>query len=323
MKVSKTPLRVSFLGGGTDFPWFFDSHSGGVIAAPVNRYIYISSIPSYDQVTTYLKYSQYEQVEDLGRIEHPIFREILSTRNLTPRDWSVVADIPAGNGLASSSSFTVGLVNLANALDGSVSNGLDLALQAIDIEVNRLGEPIGVQDQCAAAVGGLNFFRFDPGPRLSSSLLNPGGVDFPFGITLVKVGQNRRSASTFTSEQEKFVKADPSALAALVKLRDLTFEAAETLRADVTLLPDLVARGWELKIMSNPNAMTPEVEEVMSKSQSLGALSGKLLGAGGSGFVMLLSERGATESLESSLQKRGHKVLSVEVSKTGSEVIDL
>lgn len=320
MLVSSTPLRVSFLGGGTDFPWFFEEHGGAVLSTTINKFIYISALPSYDGVTTYLKYSKTEFVSEFSRIEHPIFRTVLSGFSLPPMDWSVMADVPAGNGLASSSAFTVGLVNAATYVKGQSASPLELAQKAIHVELDLLNEPIGIQDQLASAFGGLNLFQFSGNRKVSVSSIISQDDGFPFGMVLVKVGPRDRRAGIFTREQRKFAEENREVFDQLKVLRDLTLEASVSLRDDIGRLPEYVRRGWELKVKTNPHAISTEINEIINTGYSAGAEAGKLVGAGGSGFVLFLAQKDKTEKLIELFWQKGTIAFEVKSINQGSKV---
>lgn len=292
MLVSRTPLRISFLGGGTDFPWFFEQHGGAVISAAIDKHIFINALRSYDEKTYYLKYSELEVSQDLSKIRHPIFRTALQHYSSPPLDISVMAEIPAGNGLASSSAFSVGLVNLIFALRGEKLSQAQLAKLAIELELDLLMEPIGVQDQLGSAYGGVNFHKFSENRSISSRILFTEADSFPFDLLLSKVGFGSRQASSFTSAQKTFAEENPSAIRALEELRDLTFEAAQEIANDVLALPFYVSQGWQLKLATNPNATSTEILSLSEKLSQEGALATKLLGAGGGGFILSIFKRG-------------------------------
>jgi D-glycero-alpha-D-manno-heptose-7-phosphate kinase len=323
MLVSKTPLRISFLGGGTDFPWFFETHGGAVISAAINQHIFISALPSFDKKTYYLKYSDPEIVQDPEDIQHPIFREVLKSYDVGPLDISVMAEIPAGNGLASSSAFTVGLLNLVTTLIGRKLSSQELAMRAISLELDNLLEPIGVQDQLGSTFGGLNVHTFGSGRKISSSSIANQPQHFPFDIVLVKVGHSHRSARTYTEAQRTFVFDNPKAVGELEKLRDLTIEAGDALMQDITLLPNYLREGWRLKVASNPNAIDSEVIEVQEVLKSAGSLGSKLLGAGGGGLVLALMPQGEAESALRAANAQGRRAISVDLDFEGAKTIEV
>ena len=322
MILTKTPLRVSFLGGGTDFPWFFDDHGGAVISTTINRYIYISALQSYDEKTTYLKYSNLETVTSHQEISHPIFRSVLADYVVPPTDWSVMADIPAGNGLASSSAFTVGLINTVHGVLSKEISAHELALEAARVELDLLGEPIGLQDQFASAYGGLNLFTFQRSRTVAVKPLSNQQVPFPFDLVLVKVGAENRNASLYTKAQHNYILHNPDSIKDLVKLRDLTIEAAEQMEKDISKLAAYTRAGWELKLKTNPSAYSEAISESLAVALSAGAEAGKLVGAGGSGFLLLLVDPDKTETLTAMFRKRKQKVFKVQLDQLGSQVVE-
>ena len=161
MIISKTPLRISFCGGGSDIPSFYTRHGGCVLSTSIDKYIYLTSVRSFDERQTQLKYSIVENVRDIDDIKHPVFREMLRQYGLSGFEINSTSDIPSGTGLGSSSTFTVGLSNLLNTIRGSSLSKEDLARDACNMEINVLGEPIGKQDQYAAAYGGMNYYKFN------------------------------------------------------------------------------------------------------------------------------------------------------------------
>lgn len=161
MIITRTPFRISFAGGGSDLPSFYRYEQGAVLSTTIDKYMYIVIHPLFHGNNVLLKYSQTEMVSKLSDISHPIFREALSMYNLTGVDINSIADIPAGTGMGSSSSFTVGLLNAIRAYIGKYSSAEKLASLACHVELERVGSPIGKQDQYAAAYGGLNFITFN------------------------------------------------------------------------------------------------------------------------------------------------------------------
>lgn len=323
MKVSRTPLRISFLGGGTDFPWFFEQYGGAVISAAIDKHIYINGLKSYDDKTFYLKYSELEIVQDLSNVRHPIFRTALSCFDSMPLDISVMAEIPAGNGLASSSAFSVGLVNLIFAYRGELLSQSRLAELAIKLELDLLNEPIGVQDQLGSAFGGVNFHEFSSGRSIVSSPIFASANEFPFDLLLTKVGVASRQASTFTAAQKDFVTANSHAIRALEELRDLTREARDAIAKDATALSAYVREGWLLKLASNPNAASPEIMELSEKLVEQGATATKLLGAGGGGFILSIFNQGHLADFLAKNETISKFSTEVKIDFTGAVVMEI
>lgn len=319
MLLSQTPLRISFLGGGTDFPWFYEEHGGGVISTAIDKYIHISGIPSFDEITTYLKYSSYEQVTSIQDVKHPIFRSILNKFDLPPFDFAVMSDIPGGTGLGSSSAFTVGLLNFVSAFQGLEQDCDSLARTAIDIELNHLSEPIGIQDHLPPAFGGFAHFSFDRQDLFTRQDLETVSL-LQFELLLVPTRSQQRQASTLTSAQRDFISNNKDGMTALHELASLTNEAAEKLKAKPELLPEYVARGWELKRVTNPSSTSEEIETIIGEAAARGSLAGKLLGAGGSGFVLLMFPAGESSKFRRYANEVGWRLVDVAPAPKGSHV---
>ena len=175
MIISRTPFRISFAGGGSDMPAFYKRETGAVLSTSIDKYMYIAIHPFFDKNKIQLKYSKTELVDSISDIKHPIFREVLNMYDLKGVDLNSIADIPSGTGLGSSSSFTVGLLNAVRTYLGKATSGEKLGQLACDVEINKVGSPIGKQDQYAAACGGLNFITFygDETVNVEKIIMNP------------------------------------------------------------------------------------------------------------------------------------------------------
>src|SRR5574344_2153898 len=160
MIISRTPFRISFAGGGSDLPSFYHRETGAVLSTSIDKYMYIAIHPFFDKNKIQLKYSKTELIDNIADIKHPIFREVLNMYDLKGVDVNSIADIPSGTGLGSSSSFTVGLLNAVRTCLGKATSGEKLGKLACEVEIEKVGSPIGKQDQYAAACGGLNFITF-------------------------------------------------------------------------------------------------------------------------------------------------------------------
>lgn len=262
MIITRTPFRISFVGGGSDLESFYRHYQGMVLSSTINKYMYISSHQFFDETKIRLKYSKTETVDDTAMLEHPIAREILKKFNIQGAlEISSNADVPSGTGLGSSSAFTVGLLhNLHAAFSQDVDKG-QLAQEACDIEINKLQEPIGKQDQYAAAFGGLNIIRFNSDGtvaveplRLKTEIIEA----LQDNLMIFYTGQSR---ATFTvlSEQDKNLRDDQQFRETLKRMVDLVPRTCEALQ-----------RGDLYKALNN------------------GAVGGKLLGAGGGGIFSFL-----------------------------------
>ncbi len=290
MIISQTPLRVSFLGGGSDLPSFYREHGGAVLSTAIDKSVYVTVSKKFDDAVR-VSYSRTEEVPHAGEIQHPLVRESLNLLGIEGGvEITSVADIPAkGTGLGSSSSFTVGLLHALHAFVSRYANAERLAAEACEIELKKCGEPIGKQDQYAAAYGGFNFIRFNPDDTVAVKklIISPQVLEelqsqlmfFYTGIT--------RSASQLLARQSQELKQSTNAAGAtrrLVELAEIAYIELSNGRVDQ--LGAMLDESWQLK-KTLTEGITNEVIETAYKSAiQAGAFGGKLLGAGGGGFLM-------------------------------------
>lgn len=211
MIITKTPFRISFAGGGSDLADFYEQYGGCVLSTSINRYCYISIHPYFNERYTMLKYSENELVESLSEIKHRIFNCVLNEANLHGVEITSTADIPGGTGLGSSSTFTVGLLNTVNCYRGKYMSKGALAEKACEVEIQKLGSPIGKQDQYAAAFGGLNFIRFhkDGTTSVAPIVMQPETYrKLQKNLVMFYTG-DVRSANSILAEQKKNGRMDP------------------------------------------------------------------------------------------------------------------
>lgn len=278
MKLVRSPLRISLVGGGSDVPAHFLQHGGAVVSATINKYIYISSKPcsSLYPHKYRLVYSQVEETNSIESIKHPIIREVLRQKQSRGLDLDIMSDVPAGTGLGSSSAFTVGMYK---SLDISLDPE-QLAYRAVTLETKILAEPIGYQDQYAAAYGGLNHIKFNSEDARVIKL--PNSDKLHNYLTLVYVGGSRSAGK----QLEKQIKPDNTkSLCELASMANLAASAIKLKRFDT--LGEIIRRGWEIKKTLSPDVSTPFVDLIIEQAIKYGATAGKLLGAGGAGFVLL------------------------------------
>lgn len=286
MIITRTPLRISFCGGGSDLPDYYRKNGGCVLSTSINKYIYITLTRSFHKDTTQLKYSVVESVKDVNAIKHPIFREVLKEYNMSGVEINSTSDVPSGTGLGSSSSFTVGLINSARVLCRKDVTKELLANEACDIEINRLGEPIGKQDQYAAAYGDLNFIKFNKDETVDvepvemteqdKKLMSDNLLMFYLGGT--------RSASKIL---EKYSSDTKSSVDKKKSLCDLTEKLKYELdKGNVDALGKILDEGWKIKKTLAQGISTGIIDDVYEKAINSGAVGGKLLGAGGNGFML-------------------------------------
>jgi len=293
MLVTRTPLRVSFVGGGTDLPAFYEQEGGAVLSTAIDRYVYVT-VKRHNELffePIRINYSTSEQVDEIDQIENNIARECLKFLDVEPPIYvSTVGDVPASTGLGGSSAFTVGLLNALHRYRGERVSAGQLAEEASYIEIDVLGEPIGKQDQYAAAFGGLNLFRFEPGGAVSvqhQRLLN-GQIHVLFEHILMFWSGHQRNANAVLSEQNANTTVN---LDVLRRMRDQAGELQDMLttgRLDLTAFGRLLHAGWELKRGLASTITTTEIDQWYERALDAGAMGGKLCGAGRGGFLLLL-----------------------------------
>ncbi|HUX13434.1 MAG TPA: GHMP kinase [Spirochaetia bacterium] len=289
MIVCRTPFRISFAGGGSDLRSYYRHQPGMVLSTSINQYMYISIHPYFFSDQTLLKYSKSELVRSNSEIKHPILREVLSMFDVGGVDISSVADIPAGTGLGSSSSFTVGLVHALCAYTGKFASKEFLAETASQIEIERLGEPIGKQDQYAAAYGGLNFVTFRPDESVS---VEPVALD---GDHIERLQRNLlmfytgvvRSAGGILSEQKSNLETSSEKRKGLEKMVNLATQLRRELEQhNLDAMGEILHESWQYKRELASGISNPSIDHYYDVARDAGAAGGKLLGAGGGGFFL-------------------------------------
>lgn len=288
MILSRTPLRVSFAGGGSDLPSYYTKHGGAVLSTTIDKYIYIAVHRYFYPNQSLLKYSKTELVNNNDEIQHPLFRECMKLVNVSGLDISSMADIPAGTGLGSSSAFAVSLLNVLHAYKHEAVSAEYLASTACDIEINRLGDPIGKQDQYAAAYGGLNFIRFnyDGSVDVQKIVMDPAvKSQLERNLILLYTG-TKHSASAILKEQGKEMqRLDKQQV--MHKMVEMAYELKDVLEYNqIDDFGRILNEGWLLKRSLANSISNPLVDNLYDQGMAAGALGGKLLGAGGAGFVL-------------------------------------
>lgn len=288
MIISRTPLRVSFAGGGSDLPSFYEHDEGAVLSTTIDKYVYLAVHKYFYPNQTLLKYSKTEFVDHYDEIRHPIFRECLQMLDLHGLDISSMADVPAGTGLGSSSSFTVSLLNVLHAYKHEAVSAEYLASTACDIEINRLGDPIGKQDQYAAAYGGLNFikFNYDGTVDVSKIVMSPDAKSqLDRNLIMLYTGQTR-SASAILKQQNTAMQ-DERKRDVMRQMVRKAYELKTALEANqIDDFGRILHEGWMLKQSVSAGISNSEISQMYELGLKSGALGGKLLGAGGSGFLL-------------------------------------
>ena len=294
MIISRTPYRVSFFGGGTDYPVWYREHGGAVLATTIDKYCYISCryLPPFFDHKSRIAYSKIETVKSNDDIEHPAVRGVLGY--LKVEDGVEIhhdGDLPARTGLGSSSSFTVGLLNAVNALKATMLTKMQLAREAIKIEQEILRESVGCQDQVLAAHGGLCCIEFlqDDEIRLTPMIVNRQRIQlFQEHLILYFTGFSR-TASEIAKEQIERTKEKKGELMAMCQMVQ---EGSKILTSqqDLSEFGKLLDEGWKLKRSLTSKISSPMIDDVYEAARKTGAIGGKLLGAGGGGFMLLFAK---------------------------------
>jgi D-glycero-alpha-D-manno-heptose-7-phosphate kinase len=306
MVLAKTPLRVSFFGGGTDFPEFFQKHGGAVLGTAIDKYIYHTVIPFQSRLFEYsirIAYSKVECVKSVDEIAHLPFRAVLKHLGIE-RDIeiSITSDLPSFSGLGSSSSFVVGLLNSLLAQERRVLPGMELALEAIGIERDVLREVVGCQDQVFAAVGGLNLIEFAQAGnivvhRIPISMARHAELESSLLLFYTGI---RRAASKI---EEKKINNLDAITDHLLEMRRLVDKAYTILTGNGSLarFGELLGENWKIKRSLAAEVSNGEIDSMYSKALEAGALGGKILGAGGGGFLLLFVPAESRETVRTAL----------------------
>lgn len=324
MIISKTPFRISFAGGGSDLASFYERASyGAVVSTSINKYVYLA-IHRFFEDRYMLKYSRSENVATIDEIQHPLIRECLKVTDA--KDFLEItsfADIPSsGSGLGSSSAFCVGLINALASFTRRLPSKVSCAELACEVEIQRLGEPIGKQDQYAAALGGLNHIRFNADGsveatpiRLDSGerqTLNSRLLMFYTGIT--------RKASGVLGEQNRNMKDSEEKYLGMCEIRDGADRLAKSLSTgDLDAIGREMHAGWLLKKTMANGISSPELDAIYSAAMDAGALGGKLLGAGGGGFFLLYCPEDRQAALRKTLSHL--REIDIETEREGTRII--
>jgi D-glycero-alpha-D-manno-heptose-7-phosphate kinase len=294
MIITKTPFRISFFGGGTDYPSWYKNNGGAVISTTIDKYCWITcrELPPFFEHRSRITYSLIENVKEIDEIRHPSARECL--RFLRVRRGVEIhhdGDLPARTGLGSSSSFTAGLLRALYAFKGKMVSARQLALDAIHVEQNMIQENVGSQDQIAAAFGGFNYiefsgednFRVEP---ITVSYERLAGLEDRLMLFYTGLA---RFASEIAAEQISNI---PKRRNELASIRQIVEEARKVLlnNWEPRAFGELLHEGWELKKTLSTRISSPEIDEMYVRARAAGAIGGKLLGAGGGGFVLLYVE---------------------------------
>ena len=323
MIISKTPLRMSFVGGGSDLPVFYRRYGGAVVSTAIDKFVYITVNKKFDNRIR-ISYSKTEEPATVAKIKHPLVREALGMLGIEGGiEIASIADIPGrGTGLGSSSSYTVGLLHALHAYGSRFASAEQLAREACEIEIERCGEPIGKQDQYAAAYGGFNFIEFYPDDsvgiepiickRETMQQLQANTLVFYTGLT--------RSASSILKAQQNEVGKERKKQKVLLRMVNLARDLkAELQTNNLGAFGDIIHENWILKKSLTESVTTTAIDDWYARARRAGAIGGKLLGAGSGGFLMFYAPQERHEAIAEELSNLRRVVFRFE--PQGSKII--
>ncbi len=295
MIITRSPLRVSLGGGGTDLPSYYREYGGFLVAAAIDKYVYLTKHRTFQQEII-VKYSKLERVQSIEQIEHPIIREALKLVGVTDPhlELTSMADIPGGTGLGSSGSFTTALLKALHTFKKNLVSPAELAEQACDIELNKLGEPIGKQDQYIAAIGGITAFTFHRDGRVEyrpCQLSEETLFNLEDNLLLFFTGYSRSASAILKDQNDKSKQQDQAMLDNLHFTKELGYKSLEALETGhLEEFARLMDVHWQRKKNRSAGMSNPRINEWYDLAMANGALGGKLIGAGGGGFLMFYAD---------------------------------
>ena len=307
MIVSRSPVRLSMGGGGTDLPSYYEQHGGFLMAAAINKYVYVMANKKFDD-SIRLSYSKTEIVNDVNLIEHNIFREALKFTGINKIELVSIADVPAQCGLGTSSTFTVALLNGLFAFKKKYVSLDELASDACHIEIDTLKEPIGKQDQYASAFGGFNAYWFN---KDGSVDVEPVGIkeenliELQNNIFLFYLNMERSASSVLSVQNTKSKEGDKGTIEKLHKIKEMGLQTKKIFESgNIDEFGEVLHEHWLTKRALSDKVSTPFIDEVYEIARKNGAIGGKVVGAGGGGFLLLYCPKNKS-TLVSAMAKLG------------------
>lgn len=324
MIICKTPYRVSFFGGGSDYPEWYRRYGGEVISCTINKYIYLScrELPPFFNHKYRIVYSSIENCKKIKEIKHPAAREIIKKYNINNSGLEIHydGDLPSRSGVGSSSSFVVGLINILNEFNNKKISKKQLAIKSIELEQKILAETVGSQDQIAASYGGLNNIKFLKNNKFKVNhikLDKDSKNKFSNNLVMIYSGEQRTAkyiarsyVNKLTSEKKKYM----NEILSHVKIARKLLE-----NKDFDTFGKLLNENWMRKKELSGNISTNRIEQIYAESMNSGAFGGKLLGAGGGGFLLIYIKKNKLENLRRKL--RGTIFIPLRISDEGSKII--
>ena len=324
MIIARSPLRITLGGGGTDLPSYYEEREGFLISAAIDKYVYITLHETFEK-GYFLKYSKFEKCNEIDEIQHPIIREALKLLDWKKPSLELcsMADIPAGTGLGSSSSFTTALLRALHTMQGNIVSTRTLAEEACEIEMNRLKEPIGKQDQYIASYGGITCMNFhkdgyvwvDP-LRISDETL----YNLEDNLILFFTGFSRSAGNILKEQNDKSKEHNEDMLKNLDFVKDLGYQSKNALeKGDLDTFADIMNVHWDYKKKRSGGMSNPKIDEWYELALANGAMGGKMIGAGGGGFLMFYVKDKA--KLRDALRNTGMGEVRFRFEKEGSRII--
>lgn len=295
MIIARSPLRISLGGGGTDLPSYYQEREGFLISAAIDKYVYITLHETFEK-GYFLKYSKFEKTESIDEIQHPIIREALKMLNIKDSHLEIcsMADIPAGTGLGSSSSFTTALLRALHTMQGNIVSTRTLAEEACEIEMNRLKEPIGKQDQYIASYGGITCMNFHKDGYVWVDPLKISQETFynlEDNLILFFTGFTHSAGNILKEQDDKSKNKNEDMLRNLDFVKDLGYQSKDAFeKGDLDTFADIMNVHWEYKKKRSGGMSNPQIDEWYDLALKNGAMGGKMIGAGGGGFLMFYAK---------------------------------
>jgi D-glycero-alpha-D-manno-heptose-7-phosphate kinase len=325
MIITRSPLRISLGGGGTDLPSYYREHTGFLVAAAIDKYVYLTLHQTFVKELI-VKYSKLERVTSVDQLEHPIIREAMKALQIGAPNLELtsMADIPAGTGLGSSGSFTTALLKALHTYKKNIIQPAELAEEACDIELNKLGEPIGKQDQYIAAIGGITAFTFHKDGRVEfrpCKISEETLFNLEDNLLLFFTGYSRSASAILKDQNDKSKSHDPGMLDNLHFTKELGYKSLDALETghleEFARLMDL---HWQRKKARSSGMSNTAINDWYDHAMQNGALGGKIIGAGGGGFLMFYA--GDKQKLRHAMREKGLTEVRFRFDFEGTKVVN-
>jgi D-glycero-alpha-D-manno-heptose-7-phosphate kinase len=316
MVITRCPLRVSLVGGGTDLPIYGDDFVGNTTTIAINKYVYIISHRNFNTKGIKIRYSKIETVNSAAQIKHNIFRQVLGDYNMSNIEISSVADIRSGSGLGSSSAFTNALIAACRIIKNQSINPISIAYESSDIEINRLGYKIGLQDHFSTALGSIQNLSFKSGIVTSNKLDISEEIVKELTDSILLIDTGSRNPSETKRKQRTIETLSQTNLSDLKRLSDLSLQVTSNIKSgNLDLIAEAIEKSWTIKQLTHVDLFTPKVKKTLNEIVKTGAKSFKLLGSGKGGFFLIYEQN--PKIRETIWQYFGPRVLAINVDNSG------